>query len=165
MFNEETKSPYHRPLCEAKNFRAVTKVFDMEGELDAWIQSQQEKGYPTDLDTLPRKAGEDLAQQQQQQQQRQQQHCEKRKLEEDEKVKDALISSDDNGTKGQDTMEGPVAKKRATDVSHPTPADTPRSDGDISGPTPEDRKQRGEEIKHDDIPVAVTSGAATPPRQ
>ncbi|KAK3820183.1 MAG: hypothetical protein J3Q66DRAFT_261709, partial [Benniella sp.] len=29
MFNEETKSPHYRPLCEAKNFRAVTKAFDM----------------------------------------------------------------------------------------------------------------------------------------
>ncbi|KAF8940818.1 hypothetical protein BGZ47_007596 [Haplosporangium gracile] len=58
MFVEDTKSPYYRPLCEAKSFRAVCKVFDMEGELDAWIKKQEEHGWPTDLDSAPRKAAE-----------------------------------------------------------------------------------------------------------
>lgn len=58
MFVEDTKSPYYKPLCEAKSFRAVCKVFEMEDELDSWIKKQEEHGWPTDLDSAPRKAAE-----------------------------------------------------------------------------------------------------------
>ncbi|KAG0323919.1 hypothetical protein BGZ99_002335 [Dissophora globulifera] len=78
MFIDNTKSPHYRPLCDAKNFRAVCKAMDMEHELDAWVASQSAKGYPTDLDSVPRKAGEEKLQQQQQQQEKAR---EKRKLE------------------------------------------------------------------------------------
>jgi tRNA-dihydrouridine synthase 2 len=131
MFNEETKSPYYRPLCEAKNFRAVAKVFDMEADLDTWIKSQQEKGYPIDLDTVPRKAGEELAQQQEAR--------EKRKLEQVENDESKIANGDtDMKTKEQDSTDQHVAKKQATngavagDASLSTPADTPQSDGDVS---------------------------------
>ncbi|KAG9061789.1 hypothetical protein KI688_006940 [Linnemannia hyalina] len=58
MFVEDTKSPYYRPLCDAKSFRAVCKVFEMEDEFDSWTKKQEEHGWPTDLDNPPRKAAE-----------------------------------------------------------------------------------------------------------
>jgi tRNA-dihydrouridine synthase 2 len=127
MFNEETKSPHYRPLCEAKNFRAVTKAFDMEADLDAWIQSQQAKGYPADLDTLPRKAGEEA---QQQLQQQEQQNLGKRKLKEEGKENTSSVSNGDasNGTEKQDATDTPAAKRHAAD----TATDTPHSNGDVS---------------------------------
>ncbi|KAF9351108.1 hypothetical protein BGX34_000798 [Mortierella sp. NVP85] len=127
MFNEETKSPHYRPLCEAKSFRAVTKAFDMEADLDAWIQSQQAKGYPTDLDTLPRKAGEEA---QQQLLQQEQQSLGKRKLEEEVKENTSSVSNGDasNGAEKQDATDTPATKRRAAD----TATDTPHSNGDVS---------------------------------
>ncbi|KAG0354925.1 hypothetical protein BGZ54_001408 [Gamsiella multidivaricata] len=127
MFVEDTKSPHYRPLCEAKSFRAVVKVFDMEAELDAWIQSQQAKGYPTDLDTPPRKSADENNKQAQQQQSRG-----KRKLQE----------SQNNGTvtevqNGEQEPDQPVGKKHAGDgsSSQPTPAGTPQSDADVAETT------------------------------
>ncbi|KAI1317272.1 hypothetical protein EDD11_008760 [Mortierella claussenii] len=108
MFVDHTKDPRYRQLCEAKSFRAVSKVFGMEGELDAWIQSQQAKGFPTDLDTVPRKAGEiaGTAKQQEQQQQQQQQQNQargKRKLEQQQEQ--------GHGDE-KDTLEQPASKKQ-----------------------------------------------------
>jgi len=50
-----TKDPHYRPLCDAKSFRAVCKVFGMIEELDAWEAKQKAEGYPTDVDSHPRR--------------------------------------------------------------------------------------------------------------
>ncbi|KAF9428030.1 tRNA-dihydrouridine(20) synthase [NAD(P)+]-like [Podila epigama] len=55
MFGDHTKRPQYRPLCEAKSFRAICKVFEMEDELNAWTSKQAENGYPTDMDHIPRR--------------------------------------------------------------------------------------------------------------
>ncbi|KAG0050458.1 hypothetical protein BGZ83_004770 [Gryganskiella cystojenkinii] len=49
------KDPHYRPLCDAKSFRAVCKVFNMIEELDAWEAKQKAQGYPYDLDSHPKK--------------------------------------------------------------------------------------------------------------
>ncbi|KAG9324122.1 hypothetical protein KVV02_003368 [Mortierella alpina] len=123
MMVEETKSPYYRPLCDAKSFRAVCKVFEMEQELDDWIEKQKAGGYPTDLDTVPRKTQDVVA------------NTAttnttitatatapatgKRKL---EPVKDSAESDETH-------KDGPATKKHAADgsSSQPTPADTPKA--------------------------------------
>ncbi|KAF9575183.1 hypothetical protein EC968_004119 [Mortierella alpina] len=122
MMVEETKSSYYRPLCDAKNFRAVCKVFEMEQELDDWIEKQKSGGYPTDLDTVPRKIQDvvtttatsttitaNVS------------ATGKRKL---EPVQDSTDSKSLNDTH----QDGPATKKHATDgsFSQPTPAVTPK---------------------------------------
>jgi len=132
MFIDDTKDPRYRPLCDAKSFRAVMKVFDLEPELDAWIQAQQAQGFPTDLDSVPRKAGEvKAAAKGDPAANKQQQGRGKRKLEQDHLE--------------QKEEQQPVAKKQMAEVaagsgsgfgdgssSQPTPADTPRPTEDCS---------------------------------
>ncbi|KAF9904819.1 hypothetical protein BX616_001168 [Lobosporangium transversale] len=111
MFVDDTKDPRYRQLCEAKCFRAVCKVFGMEGELDAWLQSQQAKGYPTDLDSVPRKAGEmankdEATNAANTAQKHKQQDLRKRKLEQQE-------------VEGEEKNEisAPATKKQMTEIS------------------------------------------------
>ncbi|KAF9956514.1 tRNA-dihydrouridine(20) synthase [NAD(P)+]-like, partial [Mortierella alpina] len=129
MMVEETKSSYYRPLCDAKSFRAVCKVFEMEQELDDWIEKQKAGGYPTDLDTVPRKTQDVVttstttsttltaataapA-------------TGKRKLE-------AAIGTGESKAHDETQQDGPAIKKHAADgsSSQPTPADTPKEAAD-----------------------------------
>jgi len=123
MMVEETKSSYYRPLCDAKSFRAVCKVFEMEQELDDWIEKQKAGGYPTDLDTVPRKTQDVVA-------------IStttltaataapatgKRKL-------DATNGAGESKSLDETLQDGPATKKHAADgsSSQPTPADTPKA--------------------------------------
>ncbi|KAF9952237.1 hypothetical protein BGZ72_006434 [Mortierella alpina] len=125
MMVEETKSSYYRPLCDAKSFRAVCKVFEMEQELDDWIEKQKAGGYPTDLDTVPRKTQDSApsttaststtltatvpA-------------TGKRKLE-------AVNGNTESKSLDETQKDEPATKKHATDgsSSQPTPADSPKA--------------------------------------
>jgi len=168
MFIEDTKDPRYRPLCNAKSFRAVMKVFDMEPELDAWMERQRAKGYPTDLDTVPRKAGAALEEaaatngdqktQKQQQQQQQQQGRGKRKLEQ---------------AHHEENKDQPVAKKHVAEVagraglgdgsaSQPTPADTPQPEEgtdvkDISSDTLPSAGAEQQEVQDATTPAVDTT--------
>ncbi|KAG0302060.1 tRNA-dihydrouridine(20) synthase [NAD(P)+]-like [Linnemannia gamsii] len=139
MFIEDTKSPYYKPLCEAKSFRAVCKVFDMEGELDVWIKKQEEKGWPTDLDSAPRKAAESKEKDTK---------AKNAKAVVDVKMAEVVVESTLGKRKQEElkdeavpaaftcasagVIEGtPAAKKHAAGngaSSQPTPADTPQPD-------------------------------------
>ncbi|KAF9933251.1 tRNA-dihydrouridine(20) synthase [NAD(P)+]-like [Linnemannia zychae] len=140
MFIEDTKSPFYKPLCEAKSFRAVCKVFGMEGELDTWIQKQQENGWPVDLDSAPRKAAESkekaLAAKANDTAVESTTTLGKRK-QDDFKDEAAVSETTAVTTAGDVKAEAEdvrASKKHAGDgaSSQPTPADTPQSDADIS---------------------------------
>ncbi|KAF9170434.1 hypothetical protein BGX21_008934 [Mortierella sp. AD011] len=106
MFADNTKDPHYRHLVEAKNFRAVCKAIEMEPELDAWIESQNANGYPTDLDSVPRKQG--LAASEEQKSGEQQQSRGKRKIEGDQ----------GDHEQGEDTTSvKPAAKKQIAEIS------------------------------------------------
>ncbi|KAK3840079.1 MAG: hypothetical protein JOS17DRAFT_725914 [Linnemannia elongata] len=141
MFVEDTKSPYYKPLCEAKSFRAVCKVFEMEDELDSWIKKQEANGWPTDLDSAPRKVAEAK--------EKEAKAAANAKAKND-KVADVkmaeVVAESTLGKRKQDDLkevvpaasvsvaevEGtPAAKKHAAGdgaSSQPTPADTPQPD-------------------------------------
>ncbi|KAG0207222.1 tRNA-dihydrouridine(20) synthase [NAD(P)+]-like [Mortierella sp. GBA30] len=135
MFAEDTRSSYYRPLCDAKSFRTVCKVFEMEQELDDWIEKQKVGGYPTDLDTVPRKTQDanvtttNISQ-----------SGNKRKLEQvagvdadsSENKKESVMTEDKN------KEEGPAKKKHAGDgsSSQPTPVDTPKTEVDAEEADP-----------------------------
>ncbi|KAF9278628.1 tRNA-dihydrouridine(20) synthase [NAD(P)+]-like [Mortierella alpina] len=123
MMVEETKSSYYRPLCDAKSFRAICKVFEMEQELDDWIEKQKAGGYPTDLDTMPRKIQDTVA--------TTAPATGKRKLE-------AVNGTSESKSVDETQTDGPATKKHATDgsSSQPTPADTPKvADSEVEAET------------------------------
>ncbi|KAG0374578.1 tRNA-dihydrouridine(20) synthase [NAD(P)+]-like [Mortierella sp. AD032] len=130
MFIEDTKSPYYRPLCEAKSFRAVCKVFEMEGELDAWTKKQEEHGWPTDLDMAPRK----IAESKEKANANLNSNLGKRK--QDDLKEELIIASATSATTATAAQveEGvPSSKKHAGGdgaSSQPTPADTPQPEVD-----------------------------------
>ncbi|KAG0263943.1 hypothetical protein BG011_007776 [Mortierella polycephala] len=132
MFVEDVKSSYYRPLCDAKSFRAVCKVFEMESELDTWTAAQEAKGYPTDLDTVPRKIQDSSLSSP---------APGKRKI---DHVDGADVKTKKTDTMAEDvkTVKEPAAKKHAGDgsSSQPTPAGTPKAETDAeagSGSTKE----------------------------
>ncbi|KAK3838086.1 MAG: hypothetical protein J3R72DRAFT_387131 [Linnemannia gamsii] len=130
MFIEDTKSPYYRPLCEAKSFRAVCKVFEMEGELDAWTKKQEEHRWPTDLDMAPRK----IAESKEKANANLNSNLGKRK--QDDLKEELIVASATSATTATAAQveEGvPSSKKHAGGdgaSSQPTPADTPQPEGD-----------------------------------
>ncbi|KAG0082810.1 tRNA-dihydrouridine(20) synthase [NAD(P)+]-like [Podila epicladia] len=130
MFGDNTKSPHYRPLCDAKSFRAICKVFDMEPELDAWTAKQAEHGFPTDLDYIPRRI------------QNAAQGSDKKKA---ASVSDVLVETpakrkidqvveneSTNDVKGEEeSASKPVKQAKISSdgsSSQPTPADTPQPD-------------------------------------
>ncbi|KAF9905535.1 tRNA-dihydrouridine(20) synthase [NAD(P)+]-like [Linnemannia zychae] len=139
MFIDDTKSPYYRPLCGAKTFRAVCEVFGMEGELDAWTKKQEENGWPVDLDTTPRKTGVEFKEKQEKANANANSTLGKRKqddLKEDKTATSdtAVATADQAEVKIQDgNVDAPAAKKHAGGdgaSSQPTPADTPKPEVD-----------------------------------
>ncbi|KAG0277100.1 tRNA-dihydrouridine(20) synthase [NAD(P)+]-like [Linnemannia exigua] len=138
MFIEDTKSPYYKPLCEAKSFRAVCKVFDMEGELDAWIKKQEEHGWPTDLDSAPRKAAESK---EKKEKANANVNSNLGKRKQDDLKEEAIVPATSATTattaqvevKQQMEEGAPALKKHAGEdgaSSQPTPADTPQPEVD-----------------------------------
>ena len=146
MFVEDTKSSHYRPLCDAKTFRAVCKVFDMENELDAWIKEQQEHGWPTDLDTVPRKtatakevaaatktkaASETSKKNAVMVVAETESTLGKRKqddLKDEVSVSTTVVEANGTNAQAKEVEGAPAAKKHAGDgsSSQPTPADTPQ---------------------------------------
>lgn len=144
MFVDNTKSPYYKPLCEAKSFRAICKVFEMEDELDSWIKNQEEHGWPTDLDSAPRKAAEakekeakaaangkaknDNVADVKMEEVVAESTLGKRKQDDLKEEEAAIVAS----VSMEEAVEGtPAAKKHAAGdgaSSQPTPADTPQPD-------------------------------------
>ncbi|CAO3574587.1 unnamed protein product [Mortierella alpina] len=126
MMVEETKSSYYRPLCDAKSFRAVCRVFEMEQELDNWIEKQKAGGYPTDLDTVPRKTQDIVATSTTTSTTLTAATAApatgKRKL-------DATNGAGESKSLDETLQDGPATKKHAADgsSSQPTPADTPKA--------------------------------------
>jgi len=131
MFGDNTKSPYYRPLCDAKSFRAICKVFDMEPDLDAWTAKQAKNGFPTDLDYIPRRT-QNLAQ-----------GSEKKKAAVGDasvetpvkrKIDQVVENENTNDAKGDEESAPKPAKqaKISSDgsSSQPTPADTPQPDAE-----------------------------------
>ncbi|KAF8959667.1 tRNA-dihydrouridine(20) synthase [NAD(P)+]-like, partial [Entomortierella lignicola] len=165
MFVDNTKDPHYRGLVEAKNFRAVCKALEMETELDAWIESQIAKGYPTDLDSVPRKQGLAAGNEDQvvADTEKQQQGRGKRKLDQDINV--AAVAAKGAGESTVSTDE-PVSKKQfaGTDstsgdgtLSHPTPVDSPQPEKGAHQENIVTLPSAGAEQVHDpNAPVAVT---------
>ncbi|KAF9026444.1 tRNA-dihydrouridine(20) synthase [NAD(P)+]-like [Haplosporangium bisporale] len=131
MFGDNTKSSHYRPLCDAKSFRAICKVFDMEPELDAWTAKQAENGFPTDLDYIPRRT------------QNSAQGSEKKKAAVGDasvetpakrKIDQVVENENTNNAKGDEESAPKPAKqaKISSDgsSSQPTPADTPKLDAE-----------------------------------
>lgn len=132
MFGDNTKSPHYRPLCDAKSFRAICKVFDMEPELDAWTAKQAGHGFPTDLDYIPRRT------------QNAAQGSDKKKpasvgdapgeTPAKRKIDQVVENENTNDAKGDEESAPKPAKqaKISSDgsSSQPTPADTPKPDAE-----------------------------------
>ncbi|KAF9099695.1 hypothetical protein BGX23_000069 [Mortierella sp. AD031] len=154
MFVDDTKDSHYRPLCAAKSFRAVCQVFDMEGELDAWIKNQEEHGWPTDLDSVPRntatakevaatakanaKAAAVVAVVDEKTSETTESTLGKRKLndrKDDGETKDVVTTA---GVFQEEFEGAPAAKKHARDgsSSQPTPADTPQPEVETEVETP-----------------------------
>ncbi|KAF9433111.1 hypothetical protein BGZ76_009879 [Entomortierella beljakovae] len=114
MFVENTKDPHYREIVSAKNFRAICKAVEMEPELDAWIESQRIKGYPTDLDSAPRKAGLAPNEEKDTKESEQQPPREKRKLEQSHEGGECVTSA-----------EKPAAKKHVGSSKDSTPQLSP----------------------------------------
>ncbi|KAF9114568.1 hypothetical protein BGX27_010451 [Mortierella sp. AM989] len=121
MFVDNTKDPHYRHLVEAKNFRAVCKALEMETELDAWIESQKAKGYPTDLDSVPRKQGLTTNDEKNSEQQPRG----KRKMDQDQDHEGGQDTVGDKHATKKQTAAGPVESGDGSS-SHLTPADTPQ---------------------------------------
>lgn len=132
MFGDNTKSSHYRPLCDAKSFRAICKVFDMEPELDVWTAKQAEHGFPTDLDYIPRRT------------QNAAQGSDKKKpasvgdlpLETPakRKIEQVVENENTNDVKGdEESAPKPVKQAKISSdgsSSQPTPADTPKPDAE-----------------------------------
>ncbi|KAF9337258.1 hypothetical protein BG006_005658 [Podila minutissima] len=132
MFGDNTKSPHYRPLCDAKSFRAICKVFDMEPELDAWTAKQAEHGFPTDLDYIPRRT------------QNAAQGSDKKKSASvgdvsvetpaKRKIDQVIENENTNDVKGdEESAPKPVKQAKISSdgsSSQPTPADTPKPDAE-----------------------------------
>ncbi|KAG0027048.1 tRNA-dihydrouridine(20) synthase [NAD(P)+]-like [Podila clonocystis] len=131
MFGDNTKSRHYRPLCDAKSFRAICIVFDMEPELDAWTAKQAEHGFPTDLDYIPRRT------------QNATQGSDKKpasigdapvETPAKRKIDQVVENKNTNDVKG-DEESAPKPAKQAKifsdgSSSQPTPADTPQPDAE-----------------------------------
>jgi len=138
-----TKDPHYRPLCDAKTFRAICKVFGMVEELDAWEASQKAQGFPYDVDTHPKRTNAPIAVAEETGAEPASSFCPpasstataKRKIDEVDSGKEEVE------TKAVEVVESETKEETGPPAAKVAKTSTTTSDGSSSQPTPADTPQ------------------------